>query len=131
MFLTGKEMMTLDPSRKRRNFLVGALSAGIAGLTGLAAAQSQPRVIKVTAERYHFTPDRIQLKKGEAVILEFTGTDTPMGFNAPAFKARANILPDMPAQVQFTPDKAGEFTFFCDIVFGSGHKDMHGVIVVT
>jgi cytochrome c oxidase subunit 2 len=57
--------------------------------------------------------------------------DVPMGFNAPAFKVRANILPDEPAQVQLKPQVRGTFEFFCDIVCGSGHKDMRGVIVVS
>jgi cytochrome c oxidase subunit 2 len=126
--------MTFQPSQRRRNFLfgaVGVMGASIGSLAGYADAQSQPRLVKVTAERFHFTPNRIQLKKGEAVVLELTTLDVPMGFNAPAFKVRANILPDAPAQVPLTPQQAGEFEFFCDIVCGSGHKDMRGVIVVS
>jgi cytochrome c oxidase subunit 2 len=32
--------------------------------------------------------------------------------------------------VTLTPDKAGSFTFFCDIFCGDGHEDMEGTLVV-
>lgn len=124
-------MNSSDPSRKRRSLILGAIGVGIGGVASVAAAQAQPRVIKIVAEPFRYTPNRIELKKGETVILEFTSMDVPMGFNAPAFKVRANILPDEPAQVQLKPQVRGTFEFFCDIVCGSGHKDMRGVIVVS
>ncbi|HEY8023638.1 MAG TPA: cupredoxin domain-containing protein [Burkholderiaceae bacterium] len=92
---------------------------------------NQARVIEITAERYKFTPNRIALKLGEPVILKFTTLDLPMGFNAPTLGIRTNILPDIPAQLQLTPQKKGTHRFSCDIACGTGHKDMQGVIVVT
>jgi cytochrome c oxidase subunit 2 len=115
----------------RRSLLIGAVSIGIGGLTTLAVAQSSPRIIKVTAQRFRYTPNRIAIKHGETVTLELTSLDVPMGFNAPAFMVRANVLPEEIARVQITADKAGEFDFFCDVFCGNGHAGMRGKIVVS
>ena len=54
-----------------------------------------------------------------------------MGFSAPDFNVRADILPGMIDRVRITPDKAGTFEFVCDVFCGSGHEDMSGTLIVT
>jgi cytochrome c oxidase subunit 2 len=54
-----------------------------------------------------------------------------MGFNAPDFKVRTDIAPGQVARVRLTPDKAGDFDFFCDNFCGEGHETMSGTIRVT
>ena len=54
-----------------------------------------------------------------------------MGFSVPDFNVRADIVPGQVARVRLTPDKAGTFTFLCDIFCGSGHETMSGTMVVT
>jgi cytochrome c oxidase subunit 2 len=44
---------------------------------------------------------------------------------------RSDIMPGMVSRIRFTPDKAGEFPFHCDIFCGSGHESMSGVMTVT
>ena len=60
----------------------------------------------------------------------FTTADVLMGFSAPDFDTRADIIPGKVARVRLTPDKVGTFTFLCDIFCGSGHENMSGTIVV-
>jgi cytochrome c oxidase subunit 2 len=103
---------------------------------GLAAAyvavQAAPRakVIKVSAKRFDYTPALLKLKKGERVVLELTSADVVMGFNLPDFNVRGDMIPGKVTRVEFTPDKAGDFTFLCDIFCGSGHEEMHGILRV-
>jgi len=126
----------MEINHQRRQFLAGTTLAGLgvaaATVTGLALAQ-QPadRIIKITSKRFEFTPNRIDLKKNQPVVLELTALDVTMGFNAPDFHVRADMVPGTVSRIRFTPDKAGEFTFLCDIFCGSGHEDMSGTIVVT
>ena len=54
-----------------------------------------------------------------------------MGFSAPDFATRADIIPDKVVRVRIVPDKVGKFTFVCDIFCGVGHEQMEGVIEVT
>jgi cytochrome c oxidase subunit 2 len=116
--------------KKRRLLMSGCAALGL-GTLAVAAAQSKERVIKVTAKRFDFSPSVIPLKRGVPVTLELTSLDIPMGFNAPDFGVRADMLPGKVAKLRFVPDKAGEFTFYCDIFCGSGHESMSGSLVVT
>ena len=109
------------------------MAAGLLSLAlgARALAQAQPRTIKVSAKRFTFTPSVIPLKKGEPVVLELTTEDIFMGFNLPDFGVRSDIVPGKTMKVAFTPDKAGTFTFLCDVFCGEGHETMSGKIVVT
>ena len=46
-------------------------------------------------------------------------------------KLRGDVLPGKVTSLQLTADKAGSFTFVCDIFCGSGHEDMSGTLVVA
>jgi cytochrome c oxidase subunit 2 len=107
-------------------FLIG-LGAGVAHV----AAQPAEQVVKILAKKFDYTPNRITLKKGVPVVLEFISTDVVMGFNVPDLGARTDIVPGQVARVRIVPDKVGAFTFFCDIFCGSGHEDMAGTITVV
>jgi cytochrome c oxidase subunit 2 len=94
----------------------------------LAAAPE--KVIPVVAKRFDYTPNVIKLKKGVPVVLELTTRDVVMGFSAPDFGVRADIIPEKVARLRIVPDKTGTFTFVCDIFCGTGHEEMEGTIVV-
>jgi cytochrome c oxidase subunit 2 len=111
--------------------------ASLAGFAALAMggasvlAQPKPRVIKVSARRFTYTPNVIELKRGEPVTLELTTEDVFMGFNVPDFSVRADIVPGKTNPLTFTPDKTGTFIFLCDVFCGDGHETMSGKFVVT
>ena len=107
----------------------GALALG--SLSVLALAKPKARVIKVVAKKFVYVPDEIRVKKGEAVVLQFSAPEVPMGFNLADFNLRTDIIPGKVATLLFTPDKAGSFTFVCDIFCGSGHEDMNGTLIVS
>jgi cytochrome c oxidase subunit II len=64
-------------------------------------------------------------------MFEFTTLDVIMGFNAPDFALRTNILSGSVSRLSFTPNLVGRFPFFCDVFCGNGHEEMSGIIVVT
>jgi cytochrome c oxidase subunit II len=97
----------------------------------VATAKPKPRVIKVIAKKFEFVPGEIRVKQGETVTLQFTAPEVPMGFNLADFNLRADIMPGKVVSLDFTPDKAGTFTFLCDVFCGSGHEDMSGTLIVT
>ena len=121
--------MATDPSRRR---FVASLVVPGAGALGLrASAQPAEPVVRIVAKRFEFTPSEVHLKKGVTTVLELTSADVPMGFSAPDFKLRGDVLPGTITKLRITPEKAGSFGFVCDVFCGSGHEDMQGTIVVT
>ena len=119
---------------RTRRAVLGALAATVlAGVTGAISVRSQAaeRVIPVRAYKFSYDPNELVVKLNEPVVLEFTTSDVVMGFNAPDFKLRADILPGETARLRFTPDKVGTFTFLCDIFCGDGHEGMSGTMKVV
>jgi cytochrome c oxidase subunit 2 len=119
----------MNLARRRLTAAVGGIAAALA--VGLRAAEPREQVIKIVARRFTYTPNKIMLKKGVPVVLELTTADVLMGFNAPDFDVRADVIPGKVARVRLNPDKVGTFTFLCDIFCGSGHETMSGTIVVA
>ena len=122
--------MTVNVQRRR----MLSASTGIAVCAALGAglsARGEEKVIRVSARKFVFTPNEIALKKGEPVVFELTAQDVFMGFNVPEFKTRSDIVPGKVMRMALTPDRAGTFTFLCDVFCGDGHESMSGKIVVT
>ncbi len=105
--------------------------SALALYVGRANALPVVKEIHITAKKFDFTPDTITLKKGEPVLLVVSSQDRKHGFNLRAFGIRADVNPGETAQIRFTPDKTGKFTFSCDVFCGEGHEDMTGTIIVT
>ncbi|HKT98549.1 MAG TPA: cupredoxin domain-containing protein [Paraburkholderia sp.] len=116
------------PHLARRRWLALA-AAGAAALLRVDA-QAAPRVIKVHARRFVFTPDHIALAPHESVVFELTAQDTLMGFSIPQFGVRADVPPGTIVRLAATAGAAGTVPFLCDIFCGSGHEQMNGVILV-
>jgi cytochrome c oxidase subunit 2 len=65
------------------------------------------------------------------VVLELKSEDVLMGFNAPDFNVRTDMLPGKPTRVRLVPGKTGKFVFLCDVFCGSGHEQMQGTLTVV
>jgi len=117
---------------ERRRLLVAGIAAAVGAAFGAGAlAQAKEKVIRVIARRFEWAPREIRLKKGEPVVLEFVTADVFMGFNAPDFSARADIIPGQVSRLRLVPEKTGTFGFLCDVFCGEGHERMSGQIHVV
>lgn len=119
----------------RAGVLAAALVAGTLAAAGCgkgrAGASAGGDVIRVSAKKFAFSPDRITLKRGKTVTLELTSLDRKHGFLIPDLKLRADVPAGGSVRVTLTPDKVGTFPFRCDLFCGSGHDSMTGVIEVV
>ena len=107
---------------------VAVLSAPFADLQ--LQAQNNVRVIEITAKRFEFTPNVINLKRGEPVILRVKSADVTHGFFSRQLKIDELIEPGKTVDVKITPATAGIFTLICDHFCGSGHANMKMSIIV-
>lgn len=106
--------------------------ASVFGTSCLGAfSDDGAKVIKVSAKRFEYSPQVIKLKKGVPVVFQITTEDRSHGFNVPSMNLRANIVPGQVTELKVTPQKAGEFDFYCDVFCGSGHDGMNGKIMVV
>ena len=123
--------MNLGQKGLRIAATIAVLAVG--SLVTYVAAQGAPRakVIKIVSKRFDYAPSHLTLKKGVPVVLELSTRDVFMGFNLPDFNLRADIVPEKVTRVTFVPDKAGTFTFLCDVFCGTGHEQMQGTITVV
>jgi cytochrome c oxidase subunit II len=113
----------------RRLFTALLIGGAAGGALRLLAAETG-RELSVAASRFEFTPDTVKAKAGETITFVLTSLDRIHGFKMPEFGIRTDIVPDRETRVTITPQKAGTFTFFCDVFCGDGHEEMAGALVV-
>jgi cytochrome c oxidase subunit 2 len=87
-------------------------------------AQPEPHKIAITAHRFTYEPGEITLKKGEPVLLVVKSEDVPHGLRIRELNVDLKVPAHGTAQVQFTPDNAGDFVGHCSVFCGAGHGSM-------
>jgi cytochrome c oxidase subunit 2 len=86
--------------------------------------------VKITASKFHFTPNRITLIERQPVTLELTSADVTHGFMIRPLKIDTDIKPGEFTDITVTPAVAGTFKAICDHYCGFGHGDMRMTVVV-
>ncbi len=98
---------------------------------GTAVADQPGQTIEIHAHRYAFTPAEITVKKGETVKLKLFSDDVPHSLLIKDLGINQTVTKGRPAEVTFTPDKAGDFRGQCGRFCGSGHGQMRISVHVT
>ena len=86
--------------------------------------------IEVTAQRYHFTPDVIRVKRGTLVTLKVKSVEGTHGFDLSAFGIDERLDENQVRVIEFYAGKEGEYGFKCSHLCGIGHFGMNGKLVV-
>ena len=102
-------------------------------VVGLCATNDKPdRVVNITAQRFHFHPAEIHVKKGELVEFVFTSLDTDHGILIPHLMQRSIIPPKGKGslKVRFRAVEKGKWWFESSHPSGAGFTLMRGVVEV-
>lgn len=99
-------------------------------VSGNEPVAASVKEFKITAKQFSFTPDTIEVSKGDRARLIVTSMDVPHGISIPEYGINERLDPGIPKTIEFTADKEGTFTTFCSVFCGSGHSSMKGKIVV-
>ncbi len=84
--------------------------------------ESTTKEVTVTGQNFSFSPDTIEVKKGDKVKITFKNSGGTHDFIIDAFNvATKRITSGQEETVQFTADKAGQFEFYCSV---GNHRDM-------
>ena len=115
---------------------MGAISAIVTALLLFVMPawvdQAERRVIKVSAERFAFTPSRIELTAGEEVEIRLRSDDTSHGFRIVGTETKIAIPKrgKGEASIVVRLDNPGTYTFECNRMCGAGHNFMRGELIV-
>jgi cytochrome c oxidase subunit II len=115
-----------------RNLLLGVALLATAGASSNGAQTQARRVIRVTAERFTFTPSRIVVNPGDTIEFRLTSDDTAHGFRISGTDVNV-VIPKrgMPeTSVTMTAPAPGRYAFECTRMCGAGHNFMRGELIV-
>ena len=87
-------------------------------------AQEAPCKIEITASKFEFTPKELTLKKGQPVELVLKSTDVAHGLRFRELNLDVKAGKGETTEVNFTPEKTGDFVGHCSVFCGSGHGSM-------
>ena len=129
--------MTVVPTRPSRARLLGLCLTSLffAGFrpvghtAGLAPPPDQPQDVVVS--RSGFTPNVIQVRKGEAIHLRITSKDQEHCFALDAFRVEKRIVPGRTTAVDLTSDKAGTFPYYCCLETGAAAETERGRLIIS
>ena len=90
------------------------------------------RVIRINAERFAFTPSRVEVTAGEEVELRIKSDDTSHGFRIVGTDTNVAIPKRGKGEISVVirMEKPGTFTFECNRMCGAGHNFMRGELIV-
>ena len=93
---------------------------------------SGPRVIRVSAERFAFTPSEIVVELGTVIEFHLTSDDTDHGFRIVGTDVNAEIPKRRrgEAVIKYVADTPGRFVIECSRPCGAGHTAMRATLVV-
>jgi nitrous-oxide reductase len=118
------------------SLLLLVLGATLVGLNHLDSTYREwDRAITLTAQvpdKGGWEPRIIRVRVGQLVRLRLTSRDVTHGFLLPDFNIKAGpISPGEFTTVEFVADKAGTFTFYCNILCSRRHGSMNGRLIVV
>lgn len=115
-----------------RRRLILLLTMTVVGLGSAGFDAQERRVIRVTAERFSFTPSRIEIDAGEEVELRIKSDDTAHGFRIVGLETNVAIPKRGKGELTVTlkVDTPGRYEFHCNRMCGAGHNFMRGELVV-
>ena len=94
--------------------------------------QQGHRVIRVSAERFAFTPSEITVERGTVIEFHLTSDDTDHGFRIVGTDVNAEIPKRRRGEtvIKYTADTVGRFVIECSRPCGAGHTAMRATLVV-
>lgn len=112
--------------------LLAVVALGTAQASGPTPQAASPRVVRVSAERFAFTPGEIVVERGTTIEFHLTSDDTDHGFRIVGTDVNAEIPKRRRGEtvVKYVADTEGRFVIECSRPCGAGHTAMRAVLIV-
>ena len=117
---------------RTRQWLGFATLAGCVLWLVAAAAQDQGQVreFTVSGSRYAFSPSSIAVNKNDLVKITFTAQDMAHSFTIDDYRIVKRAGAGQTVTFEFRADRAGSFTFYCNLSADQKCKEMKGTLTV-
>lgn len=124
----------MDSRRQLLHRVMTGLAALLGGAAARAAAQPAPvegrKTFTMTARRYEFVPEVLDVRRNDVVHLTITSEDIAHSFTVDAYRIQKRIPPGGTTAFEFRADEAGRFAFYCSMRAESGCAEMRGELIV-
>lgn len=92
--------------------------------TTVTVKETTLKEFEIGAFRFGYNPDSIKVKKGDRVKITINNSDTLHGIRIPELGLAGND------DLEFTAEKSGQFTWYCNNFCGEDHRQMQGTLIV-
>lgn len=112
--------------------LIALVAGTLAVLSASGDSTASTKTFEISASKFEFKPNRIEVNEGDTVVLKLRSTDVEHGLTIKALKVKVKVPKGGDeVSVEFVALKAGEFPFSCSEYCGNGHSRMKGRLVVN
>lgn len=107
-----------------------ALFTWAGGAPGVTIAQEQVRTVNLSAQRYAFRPNTVEVRQDELVRVVLHSEDVAHSFTVDEYRIAKRVGPRQTVNFEFRADRPGRFTFYCNLKSDDGCREMRGTLVV-
>lgn len=100
----------------------------LGGMSNLFASETM--VFKMTAQKYTFKPETIEVNEGDNVTLHITSVDTKHGIGIEEYNVDQVLPKGETITIEFIADKKGKFEIECTKFCGWLHFSMTNTLIV-
>jgi heme/copper-type cytochrome/quinol oxidase subunit 2 len=128
--------MRVPKTRGGFNGLIAALAVAAAAAWSVMTRAEVPAprtvTVEMTARRFAFLPERVELVEGDEVTIHVSSADGTHGIEIEKLKIKKTVpRGGEVVTLSFTAPAPGRYALTCSEYCGRGHKDMRSVIVVA
>ncbi len=88
------------------------------------------KAFTLTARKYSFQPEVIDVRQNDIVRLTITSEDIAHSFTVDAYRIQKRIAPGGTVTFEFRADEVGRFPFYCSMRADPGCQEMRGELIV-
>ena len=107
-----------------------ALRDPISREPGLAGLQTPHHEFGVSTRRHAFEPARLEVHSGDLVRITLRSQDIPHSLVVDAYRIAKRVEAGGTVTFEVLADRAGTFTFYCNLTIEEGCREMKGQLVV-
>lgn len=98
--------------------------------TAAQPANIPERTFQITARKFAFSPNRIEVTAGELVRIELRSADIAHSLTIDGYRIAKRVDAGQSVVLEFRAERAGAFPFYCNLQIDDGCRRMRGELVV-